>query len=40
MSSGIGDRLARGLKSANFEGPSLKDGKNTHGQTWEDILCH
>lgn len=37
--NGGGDQLARGAKSATFEQPKLgKDGKNLHGQTWEDIF--
>jgi hypothetical protein len=32
------DSLAQGTKSAVFKGPDLKNGKNTLGQTWEDIF--
>lgn len=36
--NGGGDQLARGAKSAVFKQAELKDGKNTHGQTWDEIF--
>jgi hypothetical protein len=37
--NGGGDQLARGAKSAVFKQAAFdKDGRNSHGQTWDDIF--
>jgi hypothetical protein len=36
--NGGGDQLARGAKSATFKQADLPDGKNSHGQTWDEIF--
>jgi hypothetical protein len=37
--NGGGDQLARGAKSAVFKQAAFdKDGKNSHGQSWEEIF--
>jgi hypothetical protein len=36
--NGGGDQLARGAKSATFKQAELTGGKNSHGQTWEEIF--
>jgi hypothetical protein len=37
--NGGGDQLARGAKSATFKQAAFdKDGRNSHGQSWEEIF--